>query len=95
MPPDSGPKSVRGGLSLYANLLDPSCKTEASSSTISRAPVVFQQPLSEDTRQDTATIEKQQLSAGRYQPASLKGYLVRASRVGSRFLSCLCITQLP
>ena len=63
------PKSIRPGLSLYANLLDPSSAT-AAPGTISRAPVVFKQPPGEEARQDEASAQKQQgLSAGRYESA--------------------------
>ncbi|MCJ1377732.1 hypothetical protein MMC17_000828 [Xylographa soralifera] len=62
-------KPVRAGLSLYANLLDPSASSEASN-TISRAPVVFKQTASGDPQQDEASAQKQQLSAAslRFQP---------------------------
>ncbi|MCJ1292661.1 hypothetical protein MMC34_004214 [Xylographa carneopallida] len=62
-------KPARSGLSLYANLLDPSASSEASN-TISRAPVVFKQPASGDPQQDEVSAQKQQLSAAslRFQP---------------------------
>ena len=56
-------KPVKTGLSLYANLLDP-----AASGTISKAPVIFKQPQSEE-QQDEVSAQKQQISAGRYQSA--------------------------
>ena len=59
MPPESTPKG--GGLSLYANLLDPDASTTPG--TISRAPVVFKQNAEEQT--DESAAKSQQLSAGR------------------------------
>ncbi|MCJ1298612.1 hypothetical protein MMC08_001402 [Hypocenomyce scalaris] len=63
-------KSNRAGLSLYANLLDPSTSSTSTSSTISRAPVVFKQPPSEEPQQEEAAAQKQQLSTAsfRFQP---------------------------
>ncbi|KAH8697239.1 hypothetical protein BGW36DRAFT_164256 [Talaromyces proteolyticus] len=59
-----------GGLSLYANLLDPASEISAASRTISRAPVVFNQSSEGDSQPDDAATEKQQLSAAslRFQP---------------------------
>ena len=71
MAPDSAAKPTRPGLSLYANLLDPSPNNDSAPGTISRAPVVFKQPPGEETQQDRAVVEKQQISAGRSQPASV------------------------
>lgn len=62
----NGPKPGRSGLSLYANLLDSSSNNSAIPATISRAPVVFNKPGGEETPQDEASVQKQQLSAGRY-----------------------------
>lgn len=59
-------KPARAGLSLYANLLDPSPNKSAAPGTISRAPVVFKQPLGDNAQQDEASAQKQQISAGRY-----------------------------
>jgi len=59
------PKPVRGGLSLYANLLDPSSNNSAAPGTISRAPVVFNKPGGNEAHQDEASVQKQQISAGR------------------------------
>jgi len=59
------PKPVRGGLSLYANLLDPSSSNAPAPGTISRAPVVFNKPGGNDAHQDEALAQKQQISAGR------------------------------
>ncbi|OJJ87088.1 putative G-patch DNA repair protein (Drt111) [Aspergillus glaucus CBS 516.65] len=58
----------RPGLSLYANLLDPSAESPAPG-TISRAPVVFKQS-SEDNAQSDEAAKKQQLNpaALRFQP---------------------------
>ena len=70
MAPGSAARSARSGLSLYANLLDPSSKRDSTPGTISRAPVVFKQPAEEDSSQDRVAAEKQQISAGRYEPAS-------------------------
>ncbi|ODM22368.1 hypothetical protein SI65_03214 [Aspergillus cristatus] len=58
----------RPGLSLYANLLDPSAESSAPG-TISRAPVVFKQS-SEDNAQSDEAAKKQQLNpaALRFQP---------------------------
>ena len=49
----------RSGLSLYANLLDPSSSTPGS---VSRAPVVFKQP---EAQQDGEAAAKKQVNAGR------------------------------
>ena len=70
MASDSTSRSQRpGGLSLYANLLDPSSKKDPAPGTISRAPVVFKQPSGDGSQMDEAAAEKQQqISAGRYQP---------------------------
>ncbi|KMU87203.1 hypothetical protein CIHG_04647 [Coccidioides immitis H538.4] len=62
------PAAPKGGLSLYANLLDPS-DTPSASSTISRAPVVFKQATDGESQQDDAASKKQQISAV---PASLR-----------------------
>jgi hypothetical protein len=51
----------RGGLSLYANLLDPS---NASGASISRAPVVFKQPTTEPIPEDDASAKKPQIDPG-------------------------------
>ena len=59
-------KPMRAGLSLYANLLDPSSHTSETPGTISRAPVVFKQPLDNEPQQDEAAAQKQSISAGRY-----------------------------
>lgn len=68
MAPDPAGRSARPGLSLYANLLDPSSNKDSAPGTISRAPVVFKQPAEEDLLQDKVAAEKQQISAGRYEP---------------------------
>ncbi|GFF50520.1 DNA-damage-repair/toleration protein DRT111, chloroplastic [Aspergillus udagawae] len=68
MASDSTP-SKGGGLSLYANLLDPSSNT-STPGTISRAPVVFKQASEDDSQTDDPAAKKQQLSAAslRFQP---------------------------
>ena len=71
MVPDTAAKSSRPGLSLYANLLDPSSKQDSAPGSISRAPVVFKQAAGDEAQQDRAAAEKQQISAGRYQPTSV------------------------
>ncbi|SLM40925.1 RNA recognition motif domain [Lasallia pustulata] len=70
MPPESTSKSTRAGLSLYANLLDPSTSSTSGASTISRAPVVFKQPPGTESREEEAAAQKQQLSTAslRFQP---------------------------
>jgi len=90
MAPDTVAKPLRPGLSLYASLLDTSSNKDSTPGTISRAPVVFKQNAGEDTQQDRAAVEKQQISAGRYQPASCEA-IVFANSVGSRFPAFLCI----
>ena len=70
MTTEAAAKSARPNLSLYANLLDPSSNKDSAAGTISRAPLVFKQPAEEDLRQEKAASEKQQLSAGRYEPTS-------------------------
>lgn len=64
----SDPTPPRRGMSLYANLLNPSTDTPG---TISRAPVVFKQPETEP-QPDDAAAKKQQLNPGIYH--SLAGY---------------------
>jgi splicing factor 45 len=59
MASDSTPK---GGMSLYANLLDPS---KDKPGTISRAPVVFKQSSETEAQPDDAA-GKKQLNAGSY-----------------------------
>lgn len=71
MAPDPAGWSARPGLSLYANLLDPSSTKDSAPGTISRAPVVFKQIVEEDLSQDKVAAEKQQISAGRYEPTSV------------------------
>lgn len=56
--------SKGGGLSLYANLLDPSSNA-SSPGTISRAPVAFKQASEGDSQTDDSAAKQQQLSAGR------------------------------
>ncbi|KAM0797497.1 hypothetical protein BDR22DRAFT_892343 [Usnea florida] len=70
MAPDSMPRSARSGLSLYANLLDPSSNKDTTPGTISRAPVVFKQSAEEDPAHIKAAAEKQQINAAslRFQP---------------------------
>ncbi|KAJ5579105.1 hypothetical protein N7450_007972 [Penicillium hetheringtonii] len=67
MPPESTP-AKGGGMSLYANLLDPSA--ESAPGTISRAPVVFKQSSEADAQPDDSAAKKQQLNAAslRFQP---------------------------
>ena len=60
------PAKPKAGLSLYANLLDPSSASSSAPGTISRAPVVFKQPSDENDKSEEATTQKQQISAGRY-----------------------------
>ncbi len=66
MAPEISTTTRRAGLSLYANLLDPS-NSASTPGTISRAPVVFNHPAGNDIRKEEASASKQQLSAGRYQ----------------------------
>ncbi|KAF6229538.1 hypothetical protein HO173_011393 [Letharia columbiana] len=70
MPSDPAARPARPGLSLYANLLDPSSNKDSTPGTISRAPVVFKQPAQEDLPQDRVAAEKQQINAAslRFQP---------------------------
>ena len=69
MAPEAPSKTPKAGLSLYADLLDPSSSSNLTPGTISRAPVVFKQPAGENSRPDEASAQKQQISAGRYQSA--------------------------
>ena len=57
------PAAPRGGLSLYANLLDPSSSNNAA--IISRAPVPFN-TADTSAADDEASAKKQQINAGRY-----------------------------
>ncbi|RAL16473.1 putative G-patch DNA repair protein (Drt111) [Aspergillus homomorphus CBS 101889] len=68
MSSDPAPARPGGGLSLYANLLDPSA--DNSPGTISRAPVVFKQGAEAEAQSDDPAAKKQQLSAAslRFQP---------------------------
>ncbi|KAL8853237.1 MAG: hypothetical protein Q9221_001971 [Calogaya cf. arnoldii] len=60
--PGTGPS--RPGLSLYANLLEPAGSGSAASGTISRAPVVFKQPVDGTKAHDSdASMLRQQASA--------------------------------
>lgn len=65
MPDPTPPKG--GGLSLYANLLDPDASSTPGS--ISRGPVVFKQPAEGEPQSDESAAKKQQLSAGRLIPS--------------------------
>lgn len=85
MAPDPTARPVRPGLSLYANLLDPSTSQDSTPATISRAPVVFKQPAEGTTSQDRVGAEKQQINSGRYEPA--QGDHICPISVGSLF-SC-------
>ncbi len=72
MAPETNGKSMRSGLSLYANLLDSSSKSEGTTGTISGAPVLYRQSATgEDSKAGSA--DKQQINAGSYQPASRRG----------------------
>lgn len=68
MAPEPSARAAKPGLSLYANLLDPSSTDSAAPGTISRAPVVFRRPQPDDLQQEEAVASKQQISAGSYQP---------------------------
>lgn len=57
----SDPTPPKGGISLYANLLNPSSDT---SGIISRAPVVFKRSETEPQPDDAAAAKKQQLNPG-------------------------------
>lgn len=57
----SDPTPPKGGMSLYANLLNSSSDT---SGIISRAPVVFKQSETEPQPDDAAVPKKQQLNPG-------------------------------
>jgi splicing factor 45 len=58
------PPTRSGGLSLYANLLDP---TNASTpGSITKGPVVFKTPAADAT--DEASAKKPQIDAGRFLP---------------------------
>ena len=65
------PPKPKAGLSLYANLLDPS-GASSSAATITAAPVTFKQPSSSDAAPDDATAaaaQKQQISTCRSRSA--------------------------
>lgn len=64
-PPAPNP-SRGGGLSLYANLLDPTPSNATSAASISRGPVVFKQALTDNAQVDDASLKKQQINPGRY-----------------------------
>ncbi|KAL8766450.1 MAG: hypothetical protein Q9209_006744 [Squamulea sp. 1 TL-2023] len=73
MASDSSTAPARPGLSLYANLLEPTGAGSAAPGTISRAPVVFKQSAGGAEGHDNdASALKQQASAGTYMkpPAS-------------------------
>ena len=69
MPSNGAAKPVRSGLSLYANLLDPA-GSDSVPGTISGAPVVYKQSQANSVQQEAPVVDKQQISAGRYQSAS-------------------------
>ncbi|KAI9729921.1 MAG: hypothetical protein M1818_008361 [Claussenomyces sp. TS43310] len=65
------PAPPRGsGLSLYANLLDPSSSDAASAASISRSPVVFKPNLDSTPEDNASATKKQQINAAalRFQP---------------------------
>lgn len=66
MPPQPTPKS--GGLSLYANLLDPASESSTAPGTIAKAPVLFTQSSEGATDTDDTATDKQQKSAGSASP---------------------------
>ncbi|KAE8556431.1 hypothetical protein EYB25_001132 [Talaromyces marneffei] len=68
MPPQ--PTSKSGGLSLYANLLDPASESSTAPGTIAKAPVLFTQSSEAGTDTDDIVTDKQQKSAAslRFQP---------------------------
>ena len=84
MAPENSNKPAKGGLSLYANLLDPPANA-STPGTISRAPVVFKQPAGDDSRQEGASASKQ-LSAGRYQYTPAEDCKCCANRIDSYFI---------
>ena len=51
-----------GGLSLYANLLDPS--NASTPGSISKAPVIFKNPAPEPVEEESTTTKKPQIDAG-------------------------------
>lgn len=58
--------SRSGGLSLYANLLDPTPSSNTTSAaSISRGPVVFKQGSTDTTQGDDASVKRQQINSGR------------------------------
>lgn len=59
-PSNTGPSPRSGGLSLYANLLDPTATTAAS---ISKGPVVFKTGAAETPEE--ASAKKHQIDAGK------------------------------
>ena len=63
MASDSAVKLPRAGLSLYADLLDPTSANSAPG-TISRAAVVFKQSEGGRPQQDEPSAQRQQISAG-------------------------------
>jgi splicing factor 45 len=64
--PSAQNPSRGGGLSLYANLLDPAASNTTSAASISRGPVVFKQGATEGTQVDDASVKKQQINPGTY-----------------------------
>ena len=77
-------KPQRAGLSLYANLLDSSSNGTGAPGTISKAPVLFNKTGGDQSQSDEAS-QKQQLSAGRYKPAPLRGHGTYANRIAHGF----------
>jgi splicing factor 45 len=73
MAPEQAP-SKSGGLSLYANLLDPSADPSSMPGTISRAPVVFKQGSEGESQQDDSAAKKQQISTGSHISSSFHDY---------------------
>lgn len=60
-----GGATHRGGLSLYANLLDPTASGSSTTATsISREPVVFKADGEDSVKLGEVTAKKQQIDAG-------------------------------
>ncbi|KAL2399841.1 hypothetical protein ABEF93_001868 [Exophiala dermatitidis] len=80
------PKPARGGLSLYANLLNPN---SATAGTISSAPVTYTKPA-ENTPEDDAVKKQQALAASlRFQPTKrpqLAAQKAKAKAIAGKFV---------
>lgn len=80
MAPEPAPRKS-GGMSLYANLLDPSA--ESTPGTISRAPVVFKQSSETDANPEESAAKKPQIDPGTFPSPGLTMFTLTTKQVFS------------